>query len=494
MTVALIVATLLQVTATPAGAVVDPALITGLEGVVALSPPDTCLRVDLGRANVYRHQADRPLVPASTQKLLVAHVALDTLGAQHRSRTLLRGPEPVEGVVFGDLTLVGGGDPLLTTATYAFVQRTADQPLTFLDALADQVVAAGITHVTGAVFGDESRYDSLRTVATWPARYLTQNQIGPLGALSVNDGFSLELAPPGETTPPKRSRAVDPALDAASIFTALLRDRGVIVQGEPTNGIGSTLEGAPTVSDLAFIESAPLSDVVRQLLEQSDNGTAELLTKELGLVGAGAGTTQAGTSFIEQRAQELGLPAGGVQMMDGSGLDPANTTTCDELVSVLAASGGPAGTLGAALPIAGRTGTLRGRFRGTPAEGRLRAKTGSLNGVTSLAGFVEMPDGQIATFAYIANGPQAEDPRRGQDFLGALLAQYEQLCLAAPVEPLVVPVGAYLVRAAPLAGPVVPAALGPALTVALEVFEEQPHAVVGSCLADDPDFSLRLPA
>src|SRR5690606_7694878 len=110
------------------------------------------------------------------------------------------------------------------------------------------------------------------------------------------------------------------------------------------------------------------------------------------------------------------------------------------LIEVLEEGGGPDGALAEALPVAGRTGTLRGRFRGTPAEGRLRAKTGSLNDVTSLAGFVEMPDGRVATFAYIANGPQAEDPRRGQDFLGALLGQYEQVCPEGPTVPMVAPI------------------------------------------------------
>ena len=114
---------------------------------------------------VFRHQADRALVPASTQKVVVGQVALDRLGADHRFRTRVLGPAPVDGVVTGDVALVGGGDPLLTTATYAFVRRTAEQPLTFLDALADALVAGGVRRVTGRIVADDTRYDALRTIA-----------------------------------------------------------------------------------------------------------------------------------------------------------------------------------------------------------------------------------------------------------------------------------------------------------------------------------------
>jgi len=472
--------------ATPAVADVDPALITGLDGVVALSPADTCLRVDLGRTTIYEHAVDVALIPASTQKLLVGHVALEVMGADHRFRTEVVGNPPVDGVVEGDLTLVGGGDPLLSTAADAFVRRIADQPITFLDELADEVVAAGVKHVRGGVVGDESRYDQTRVVASWPERYLSQNQVGPLSALTVNDGYRLVLSPDAE---PDHERSADPAADAALALIDLLRERGVVVDGGAGNG------RAPAgATALAHVESAPLSAVFRQLLEQSDNGTAELLTKELGVRSGDGGTTAAGTAFIREQAAAAGLPVGGLLMADGSGLDRNNRATCDELVEVLTAAGGPDGLLAGSLPVAGRTGTLRNRFRGTPAEGRLMAKTGSLNDVTSLAGFVEMPDGQIATFAYIANGPQADDPRRGQDFLGALLGQYERVCPAGPAVPLVAPVGAYALGAAALAPVGLAPMLSPAVIVALDTFEEHPEAVVSSCLVEDPTFRLRLPA
>jgi D-alanyl-D-alanine carboxypeptidase/D-alanyl-D-alanine-endopeptidase (penicillin-binding protein 4) len=261
----------------------------------------------------------------------------------------------------------------------------------------------------------------------------------------------------------------------------------VEVAGGPATG------RAPAgASEIARIESAPLTAVVRQLLEESDNGTAELLTKELGLASSGEGSTVAGTAHVRRRAAELGVPVDGTLLADGSGLDRNNRTTCDALVEALIRSGGPDGPLAASLPVAGRSGTLRGRFRGTPAEGRLRAKTGSLNEVTALAGFVEMPDGQVATFAYIANGPQADDPRRGQDFLGALLGQYEQVCSETAGGAVVAPVGAYALGAAALAPVGAATLLAPGLVVALDGFEANPGGIVDSCLAGDPSFELTL--
>lgn len=465
----------------------DPALLTGLDGVVALSPPESCLRVDIARATVFRHQADRPLIPASTQKVVVGQVALDRLGADHRFRTRVLGAAPVDGVVTGDVVLVGGGDPLLTTATYAFVRRTADQPLTFLDGLADALVAAGVRRVTGRIVADDSRYDGLRTVPSWPERYQSENQIGPIGALTVDDGFRLDLPAEGSDDAPVRRRVDDPARHAADQLNALLFARGVSVDGGTAVG-----PATPDSPELAAVQSAPLGDVVRQMLEESDNGTAELLTKELGVQAGTGGTTASGTAAVVARAGELGIPIAGTVMADGSGLDRGNRSSCDALVAALATSGGVDGAIGSRLPVAGRTGTLRDRFLGTPAQGRLRAKTGSLNSVTALAGFVTMSDGRTATFAYIANGPQAEDPRRGQDFLGALLGQYQQVCDESPAEPVVAPVGAFVTQSAALAAVPMAALVGPVLDVSLRAVEARPEVAVTTCRARAPGFALHF--
>ena len=200
-------------TAAPAAAgqaQVDPELVAGLEGLVAFYPQSSCLRVDIEGTPVFGHATDQPLVPASTEKLITGAVAMDVLGKDHRFRTSVKGPAPADGVVTGDLTLVGSGDPLLTTDPYELVRRIGpDQPTTSLEALADAVAGSGVRWVTGRVVGDESRYDQQRHVATWPERYVEQNQSGPLSALSVNDGFVL-LPGKGPADPLRRERSADP--------------------------------------------------------------------------------------------------------------------------------------------------------------------------------------------------------------------------------------------------------------------------------------------
>lgn len=468
----------------------DPALVTGLDGVIALSPPDTCIRVEVDGSTIYRHAADQPLVPASTQKLATAAVALDQLGADHRLETrVLAATAPTGGVVAGDLVLVGGGDPLLTTSAYAFVRRIGpDQPVTSLDGLADQVAATGLKRITGRVLGDESRYDQARTVASWPERYLRQGQIGPLSARAVDDGFNLAFPAPGDDAPVERERSADPAGDAARTFAELLRARGIQVDGAA--GAGTAPVAA---TPIAVARSAPLGDLVREMLQTSDNGTAELLTKEVGHASGAGGSTAAGVAVIARRATELGFGGPATHPVDGSGLDPGNRATCDELVEVLDATGGVSGSLGAALPVAGRSGTLRDRFRGTPAEGRLRAKTGTLSTVTALAGFVELPDGGTATFAYVANGKPAEgDPHRGQDFLGVLLGQYATPCPEHGTAPLVAPLAPYAGDVGALAMFPLQTVLVPGAVLPLHVFEERYRKLVDRCLADDADFGVVL--
>ena len=115
-------------------------------------------------------RADVPLIPASNQKLLVGAVALDVLGPRHRFTTEVRAGAPVSDGVTGDLFLVGGGDPLLTSDAYP-VENDLNPVInpTSLDALADAVVAAGVERVEGAVVGDASRYDDEWYVPSWSA-------------------------------------------------------------------------------------------------------------------------------------------------------------------------------------------------------------------------------------------------------------------------------------------------------------------------------------
>jgi D-alanyl-D-alanine carboxypeptidase/D-alanyl-D-alanine-endopeptidase (penicillin-binding protein 4) len=406
----------------------DPDLARDLDAALALGPDDTCLTVVADGATAYDHRGSDLQIPASTQKLLTASAALAAIDPATTFRTELVAAGPVAGgVVDGDLVLVGGGDPVLTTDRYAAATaRPAERPTTRLDELVEQLLAAGITEVRGQILVDDRRYDAQRTVATWPARYLAEQQSGALGALVVDDGFVLEPDDDGTDT---RTRVDEPAISAGGTVQVLLASRGVAVAGLPAPG-ERPAEGAV----LASVESPPLGDLVVDLLQRSDNHAAELLLKELGRTAEGEGSTAAGARAVAAWAAQTGAASPGTFVADGSGLDRTNQTTCQDLVAVLDAAEAD-GPIDRGLPVAGQTGTLAGRLTDTSAVGVLRAKTGSLNGVRSLAGTVERPEGGTATFALIANG-DLTGAAQVEALVAELLATWEPPCPATPPAPI----------------------------------------------------------
>ncbi|MFM8417562.1 MAG: D-alanyl-D-alanine carboxypeptidase/D-alanyl-D-alanine-endopeptidase [Actinomycetota bacterium] len=359
-------------------------LRTSLATYAATLPAGTCLSAVADTREVVSVNATTPLVPASNMKLLTAAAALDVLGPDHRFETALVGSREGATIV-GNLWLVGGGDPVLSTRAYPATQKYPTLSPTFLDALADEVAASGVTIVSGSVVGDESRYDSERYVPTW-GDGIRAIEAGPLSALMVDDGILL-----GEPLKPS-----DPARGAATAFTRLLQARGVSVLGAPRSGV------APTSGvELARLTSAPLSAVMLDVLTNSDNNAAELLLKELGLARAQNPSRTAGLQVVADVLAARGVAMNGVVLADGSGLDLGNRVTCATLTSLLDVFGFDS-PIGASLAVAGTTGTLRDVLMTGPGSGRVRAKTGTLRNVKSLSGFFPTNGGSI-TFALILN-------------------------------------------------------------------------------------------
>lgn len=465
------------VPASPGGVVrADPELTGLLDGVIGASPADTCLTVAIDGTPVYDHRGSDLQIPASAQKLLTAGAALEVLGPDHRfETTLVSAGEVRDGTLVGDAYLVGSGDPLLTSELDRAVrQLPASRPVTELEGFATALEEAGIERIDGRILGDESRYDQERTVPSWPARHAAENQSGPLGALLVDRGFTLDAGEAGLV----RTRSAAPAADAAAALTATLRNHGIDVTG--ASGEGTAPQGSAVV---ASVTSEPLQVLVDDLLLRSDNQMAEQVTKELGVASGAAGTTADGTRAIAAWAGEADVAGAGSFVADGSGLDRGNQTTCQALAAVLAETGGRDGSLAEGLPVAGETGTLAGRFGTTEAVGVLRAKTGSLNGVTSLAGFVDLPDGEVATFTYIANGDAPVAPRRPQEFLAQVLATYRRPCPAGTPPPLVI-TGASGAAAVALGG-VAPLAIGPATAAAALASSEAGPSALDRCSRRD---------
>ena len=172
------------------------------------SQPSGCVQISsLGGQSLFGLDPTGEYIPASNMKILTATAALDRLGPTDRpTTTVLAEQAPENGVVYGNLYLVGGGDPLLRTTSYAAGLGPSQTQYTSLNQLARQVRQAGIRLVTGDIVGDDGRYDSQRTVATWEPVYSTEGDVGPLSALDVNDGFVPKPPPPRPPPAPRRNR------------------------------------------------------------------------------------------------------------------------------------------------------------------------------------------------------------------------------------------------------------------------------------------------
>ena len=361
---------------------------------LAMGGVSGCLIVDDEGATVFDHESSSSFVPASTQKLLVAAAALSRLGPDFRFETKVVAARPPQDESLDEAWLVGAGDPYLATPDYAAYLatrvRTADLPLTPMAALADELVARGVRAIPGGLHPDESRYEPQRSVPSWKPSYVSAAEVGSLGALTVNEGLA--------SWGPSQAVAPDPAVSAATALGRLLGDRGVTLPA-PTAG-GTAPSGAVVV---ATVRSAPLARIVAGMLRSSDNYVAEMLVKELDRQYGGPGLTAGGTARVIEEDGRLGVPVDGVHMADGSGLDVGNRATCRALLGALSLSRlAPFSVLDSGLAIAGHTGTLARRYIGTPAEVRLAAKTGWINGAAAMVGRIA---GQpIRRFALVING------------------------------------------------------------------------------------------
>ena len=377
----------------------DPRLAETLDPFLDKAAGEQCAVVIDGGRVAYTRNLAATMVPASLLKLLTGTAALEVLGADTRLATIAGSATPMaDGVVEGDLFVVGGGDPLLTTPGFKASLDDPEQLTEPYSDLADALVAAGLKEVRGGVVGDDSRHEDVRWVPSWPTRYQREGFVGPLSALMVNDGQTGFTETPDQQTANRKPG--DPPALAAQTLKTLLVQRGVKV-----SGAGSAGTAPAGLQEVARMESLPVADIVGEMITDSDNTTAELLTREMGFVAKGQGTTAAGIEVIVDTLASLGYDTAGLELNDGSGLDPADKVPCPLVVDVLTRSGRDS-VIGRSMAVAGQTGTLRKRMLGSEATGLVRAKTGTLNEVNALAGFADTPKGNAITFLMIQNGLQ----------------------------------------------------------------------------------------
>lgn len=387
---------------------------------------NACFVVDEGGAPIAAQGLDLQFIPASTLKLVTAAVALEVLGADARLETRAVAAQPAQDGTVERLFLVGGGDPVLMTpealALREQIPELRGTPTTPMAALADAIVAAGVKRIPQGIGADDTRYEALRYLPTWKDEYRTGGQVGPLGALTVNGGFS-ELQP-------RPVPVDDPAIFAAEQLAELLEARGVNVGRAPTR------ETAPANAvEIGKVQSPPLTDLLTEELSTSDNLGSELLVREIGLRLAQQGTTAAGTQAMLAKLTELGLPTQGVAITDGSGLDRNNRVTCSLLEATLDLGEQPKyAVLWSGLAIAGERGTLVDQIGGE-LTGKVRGKTGTLDGASGLVGIVDVR--RPLRFAFLANDAFTESGAialRGR--IAAIIATFPD---APPADTLVPP-------------------------------------------------------
>lgn len=390
------------------------------------APVDTCLALYRDGEPILTERADDPLVPGSLMKIVTAAAILETAGpaATYTTEVFVRADDlrsVADGVLTGDIYLVGRGDPVLSTLSY--VRRFAE-PRAFTDFTDLAVQAAsglrerGIHTVEGRVVADESRFEAAERdyaghvlassgEAVWKESYVRTNQVGPLSALLLNDGYASFPTSADLASRRQNVRAADPALHAAETLDGLMEARGVRVT------VGSVTGTAPPMSELqsvGSVESPPMAEIVTRMLRFSDNTTAEMLLKEIGRRFSGSGRAEATASVRDVLERLLGIGSAGTVIIDGSGLSVHNRLTCD-LIAELLLDAGPDSPLVTGMAVVAESGTLRdceadaspAAGGGDEPEGPVWAKTGTLNDVSSLAGVTVARNGDVLTFALMAN-------------------------------------------------------------------------------------------
>ncbi|MCB9761533.1 MAG: D-alanyl-D-alanine carboxypeptidase/D-alanyl-D-alanine-endopeptidase [Alphaproteobacteria bacterium] len=442
----------------------EPAVVTApvasLDSVLAPLTEDRLFRdssvslqvVDVATGQeVYAYNADTALNPASTMKVVTAAAALRELGPSYRfTTTLLRdGDVNNEGVLEGDLYVRGTGDPTMV--------------LEKLWKMVYDLKLEGVTEVSGDVVFDRSFMDSEYAIPGWDKKEDIER--GPsyfpsLGALSLNFNTvavvvgpgpkvgeparaQLETAAPGiieienelrtgskgtrrvinlerevegskmtlkvsgsipqETSAQRYYRSVpDPTAYFTAAFADMMKQHGIKVRGHYVDG-----ETPSDARQLVELRSPPLAMILMDTNKYSNNFMAEQVLKAVGAEAKGApGTTAKGLEVVSEYLTELGIPEGEATLINGSGLSRELYLRPTHLTAVLVdmAHDPKVGhEFSSSLAIGGRDGTLWARFRDEDEVDRLRGKTGTLNGVHCLAGYVEAADGREYAFAFLVN-------------------------------------------------------------------------------------------
>lgn len=352
-----------------------------------------------GRVLLSRN-GSRPMTPASTTKLATGLAALALLGADARFTTRV-----VRGTAPDSIVLVGGGDP--TLAVHSYPAGDYPQPATLASlaaATARELIAHD--HRSVSLGYDTSLYTGPGLAPGWSAGYISAGDVTPIVSLEVDQGRLTASGQPEDSDDPYnlQPRTTDPAGMAAGSFAALLAADGIRVTGTPQ------AQTAPAhAAAIASVASPPLSAIIEQMLQESNNVIAENLARHIALAAGQPASFSGGAQAETAELRRLGVSSG-VSLVDGSGLSPQDAITPGALVKIIELAVARPGLrpLLSGLPVAGFSGTLsagQSVFSGIggAALGTVRAKTGNLSTVASLAGLVYDRSGTVLIFVFMAD-------------------------------------------------------------------------------------------
>ncbi|HYQ69508.1 D-alanyl-D-alanine carboxypeptidase/D-alanyl-D-alanine endopeptidase, partial [Actinophytocola sp.] len=381
-----------------AGPIANPALGT-ITGVV-IDPANG--------GTLYERDAGRAITPASTGKLLTAAAAL--LSLDHTSQLVTK---VVQGENPGDLIIVGGGDPSISSL--AAGQETVYPGAAHLSDLVDQVKNSGAQ--IGTVYIDQSRYAAPHLAQSWLPEDIANGYIAPV-VPAMLDGDRRD--PTSNYSP----RTTDPGRTLVNAFA---------------NRIGASAAGAiekkapANAKVLGEIRSAPISQLVDNMLDHSENTLGDVLAHEVAIKSGQEPNFDGASKAVIEVLRQNKFDVEGITLKDGSGMSTENKVSAKLLAQILAVAAGPDGKdprtaklrpLLGGLPVAGGSGTLADRYgQGAAAEGKgwVRAKTGTLTGVNSLAGIVMDKDNRPLVFAFLTSGTNGSTARPALDTVAAAL-------------------------------------------------------------------------
>jgi serine-type D-Ala-D-Ala carboxypeptidase/endopeptidase (penicillin-binding protein 4) len=437
---------------------------------------------------LFAHSAEEALTPASNLKLFTSAAALHYLGPEYRYTTYLVARGPIrDGTLEGDLVVYGTGDPTFSTRFFesreaiwesladslaaAGVERVAGQLVGDASHFEGPAVGRGwqlgyATHAYAAPASALSYNENLVTLRVRPGRGVGD---APDVLLIPNGAADLQMevrtvasgrswiaveresyeAPVVVTGQVQRGHAglwrstpvVDPAHFAVSVFADILASRGIEVEGgfrslneadaSPIGGrrvFAPTLDGEPVVQVLAVHRSIPMLEILKVVNQRSHNLYAESVLRTVGRVTMGRGSAGGGAAAVVAMLEEAGISASSLVMEDGSGLSRLDAASPRIIVDLLAhmARSPHAAAFQETLPEAATSQGLR-RMQRTAAAGNLRAKTGTIDGVSALSGYVVARNGERLAFAIIANDvPSTWGAKRIEDRIGARLASFDR--------------------------------------------------------------------